>query len=112
MPDEDHDGHDHEGHRHPPGGFFALPMGDMFENMRGLADRRAIAGEAMAMSVYSFMDGLNVEQLIALRRMLCCDEESRMNQFFDGQIVSILRLVHHVHPDTGKPESDPSAVAP
>ncbi len=42
---------------------------------------------------------LNVEQLLMLRKILNADRESVPNNYFDGMIVTLLRVVHHVDSD-------------
>jgi hypothetical protein len=43
-----------------------------------------------------FLDGLDVEGLLCLRRILNCDRESPSNNYFAGRIDTLLRVVHHV----------------
>lgn len=65
-------------------------------------EHHRMAAEFTQLNFTNFIDGLSIDQLLALRRMLCSDNDSVSNNFFDGQIFSILRLVHKVDPVTGK----------
>ncbi len=72
-------------------------------------DRRRMQGEELRQRVTNFLDTATAEQLLALRVILNMgrgDAAGLSNEFFDGQIVTILRVVHQVNPDTGKSYAD------
>lgn len=98
MPDDDQ--HDHE-HHHARGFAVPLPSG-MIEAIAASHDRHHMSAHDAANRNAAFLDSLNVEQLVALRGILCADNESASNNFFDGQVYSILRVVHRVDPYSGR----------
>lgn len=58
--------------------------------------------DAALMAIQHFFDSLSVEQLMVLRRIRAAVLIGAQNQFMDGQVYQILRLVHGVDPDTGR----------
>ena len=56
--------------------------------------------------IEAFLDGLTVEQAMAMRHILNMTQTSPMNQFYDGVLVGLLRYVHHVDPETGKSRTE------
>jgi hypothetical protein len=68
-------------------------------------DRHHMEIESLEMRIHNFLDGLDVEQLLVLRRILNADRDSAPNNYFDGQIVAILRVVHHVNAE-GKTQAE------
>ena len=81
-----------------PGFAFPLPMA-LLAAMSG--DRHRMAHETAENDVFHLLDALTVEQLITLRRILNSAQESPSNNYVDGQVVSLLRVVHRVHHVTG-----------
>ncbi len=104
MPEDDHSEHDDHGDHPHIHGFAALPLGEMLGVARHEHDRAQIRSAEMRATIFGFLDGLDVDQLRALRLILnmCGDSDRELSEFFDGQVVSIMRLVHHVNPDTGQ----------
>ena len=86
---------DHDPDDHPP---LVLDIGGA---LRAAHERHHMESEDRAASVDRLLDGLNVEQLIALRYLLNQDSKSAMNNYFDGQVITLLRRVHGVDPVTG-----------
>jgi hypothetical protein len=114
MPTDD-EHHEHEHHEHDHNGFaFQLP-GFLVDAMTGADQehhlRRQMHAQVAENEVMHFLDSLGVDQLLALRRILCIDNDSTSNNYFDGQIVSLLRVVHKVDITTGEP-FDVSALEP
>ncbi len=64
-------------------------------------DHREMHRDALEQQIYDFIDGLSAKQASTLRRVLNMDQKSVMNQYYDGQLVGLLRYVHHVDPETG-----------
>jgi hypothetical protein len=96
MPDDD---------RHRPHGFAVpVPLNQLFEGLKSQHDREHLAHDAMTMRLNNFLDEMSVEQLMTLRHILNQDQDSTSNNFFDGQIYTLLRIVHHVDANSGKPE--------
>lgn len=92
----------------PIGGFaFGVPLPvppALAELLRKGVDQTQMTAESLAAQVERFVSGLDVDGLMALRIMLNTGDmgKSLTAQFFDGQLVAILRYVHHVDPDSGK----------
>ncbi len=63
--------------------------------------RQCLDTEARTNRMNRLLDSLSVEGLLALRDILHYDPSSPGNNYWDGQIVAILRLVHGVDPETG-----------
>jgi hypothetical protein len=80
--------------------------------MRHAHDMHQMDAEQRASGVQRFLDGLDVESALALRDILNADQTSVTNQFFDGQVVGLLRYVHRVDPGTGDPLLDVLGSAP
>lgn len=98
MADDNEHGHDHGVH-----GFgFPLPPG-LADVITGQRDRQVMGAQVAETEVQHFLDGLDVGQLLALRRILCMDNDSSTNNYFDGQVVTLLRVVHKVDAWSGKP---------
>jgi hypothetical protein len=91
---------------HPTGPHFhgiAIPVPDgVFPDPR----RARMAADEREASVNDLLDSLNVQQLVALRRLLNMDQESAMNNYVDGQVVTLLRRIHNVDPHTGMTEQE------
>ena len=96
---------DHDPHDEPQGFGFAVPVpGGLLDGLRHHHDMQTIERATRASRIDRFMDGLDVDGLLALRDILNQDSASAMNNFFDGQCVTLLRRIHHVDPQTGDPE--------
>lgn len=67
-------------------------------------DRISIAADAEAARIDRFLTGLDVDGLLALRRILNTGDmrKTASANFWDGQIVAIMKFVRGVDPDTGK----------
>jgi hypothetical protein len=89
-----HEPNDEQPHVHA----FAIPVP---ESIRRERDRERMEAEERLASVDRFLDSLNVEQLMALRYVLNQDKASAMNNYFDGQVVTLMRRVHGVDAVTG-----------
>lgn len=102
MEHDDHD--DHEGHDHHLHGF-SIPvpagLGRLLQEAAGSSDRSEMQVRSMQERIYSLLDSLNVEQLMALRVMFGTDGKSPMCNYFEGMIVTVLRLTHGVDPESG-----------
>jgi hypothetical protein len=86
---------------------FELPLpGDLVRAVVEHRDRAEMTATDKRVRVEAFLDGLDVDQLLALRFILnCCGGEEgafAMNQYFDGMVYTLLRRVHGVNPDTGR----------
>jgi hypothetical protein len=89
----------------PEGFAFGVPISIPREIAHAIAsqhERQHMRQDAAIMEMQNFLESLNPSQLWTLRKMLCMDGDSASNQFYDGQIYQIMRLVHHVDPDTGQ----------
>lgn len=82
----------------PEGMGITIPIGAM---MAQAHDRAHLEAVSMIQRIYAFLDSLNVEQLLCLKKILQADGKSYMNNYFEGQVVTLLRMVHNVDPDTG-----------
>jgi hypothetical protein len=89
---------------------FAIPiqallggLGEAAAEARAAHDRIHMEAESAFQRISNFLDGLNVEQLMALRHILTVRKGMAFvsNRHLDGQVVALLRAVHHVDPDTG-----------
>ena len=69
--------------------------------VRQAHDRQHMKAEDRAAAVDRLLDGLDVEQLLALRTILNLANPERMNQYIDGQVVTLLRRIHGVDSSTG-----------
>lgn len=65
-------------------------------------DRRVMRARDNTTRIHEFLDGLSVDQLLALRIILNQSGPEETNQFFDGMVVSLLRLIHKVDPESGE----------
>jgi hypothetical protein len=72
-----------------------------FSAMSEMADRARMEAEVQQATVYRFLDELAPEQLVALRMILNQDSKSAMNNYWDGQVATLLRRIHGVDPWTG-----------
>lgn len=91
-----------------PFGAFGIPLPpELMEAFRKQHDQAHMTAEAMSARVDTFLAGLDVDGMLALRTMFNTGDlnKSVMANFFDGQLVAMLRYVHHVNPETG--EKDP-----
>lgn len=93
----DHDDHSDDPHIH------VVPAG-MAEALQHASEMHAMAVDAQTSRVYRLLDTLDPDGLLALRTILNQDQTSTSNQYWDGQIASILRVIHRVHPYTGEPD--------
>jgi hypothetical protein len=83
-------------------GAFGIPLpAEIASAIVSQHERSHMRQEMAIMEVQNFLESLSVPQLLTLRRILCADNECAPNQFYDGQIYQIMRLMHHVDPDTG-----------
>jgi hypothetical protein len=99
MAEDDHE----EPHIH------AMPLSallDSAKDAREAHDRAHMNRDALINRIYAYLDRASKEDLLVLREMLVMDPKSWSNNYFEGQIVSILRLAHHVDPDTGLTEAE------
>lgn len=87
-----------------PGGFgFAIPVPpEMAEALGRMHDRAHMHAEARTQAIYSLLDRLPPDDLLTLRDILRAPRSARNR--IDGQVVSIMRVVHHVDPYTARPE--------
>lgn len=88
----------------PEGFAFGMPVALPDELARAIVqnhERAHMRQDAAIMEIQNFLESLNVPQLLTLRRILCADQDSGPNQFVDGQIYQMIRLMHHADPDTG-----------
>lgn len=93
------DHHDDDAH------FAAVPVpAEVLAGMVRHADLHAMDRQQRQLRLDRFLDGLDVDGLLALRDLLNHDTDSSMNNYFDGQIRTLLRRIHHVDPRTGEPE--------
>lgn len=91
---------------------FGLPLPippELAEVLAKRHDMNHMAVEATTARVEAFLSGLDVDGLMAMRTILNQGDmtKSLTANFFDGQLVSILKYVKHVDPETGK---DPLAL--
>jgi hypothetical protein len=98
MADNDDQNDDREPHLH--GFAMRVPEG-LIRAMEHEHDRAHMEVESFQQRIFSFFDSLNVEQLMTMRTILNADAKSWANNYFEGQVVTILRLIHGVDPDTG-----------
>lgn len=84
---------------------FAVPVpAGLLAGLQEQHDRCLMDRESRQLRLNRFLDSLDVDQLLALRDILNHDSTSAMNNYWDGQVAAILRLIHHVDPGTGQPE--------
>lgn len=84
---------------------FGIPIPtELVDALRKTHDRAHMSAEALAASVDTFISGLDIDGLMALRTILNTGDmtKSISANFFDGQLVAILRYVKGVDPETGK----------
>lgn len=110
MANDDDNTNDNEMPGGMPGGMgFAIPIGHMLERaVREHAeshDRHHMQVESIELRINNFLDGLDVEGLLVLRRILNADRDSASNNYFDGMCVTLLRVVHKVDTE-GKTEAE------
>lgn len=63
-------------------------------------DRAQMASEQSELEINDLLDALKPDQLLTLRRILNLGQ--RMIDYTDGQVATILRVVHRVDPATGR----------
>jgi hypothetical protein len=100
-----------------PGGFggFAFPIPpELEEALQKAHDQAHMRAEATAARVDNFLATLDVDGCIAMRTILNTGDMkgSVIANFFDGQMVAMLRYRHHVDPETGEPDPLTTAPAP
>lgn len=91
---------------------FGIPLplpAELIETLRKQHDQAHMAADAEVARIDRFISGLDVDGLLALRVILNTGDMSKSvsANFFDGQLVSILKYVHGVDPASGK---DPLAI--
>jgi hypothetical protein len=76
------------------------------ELLSKLHDRAHMTAEAEAARVDNFLANLDVDGLLALRAILNTGDmkASASANFWDGQLVSILKFIRKVDPATGQPD--------
>lgn len=83
---------------------FGIPIPpEVVQALRKGHDQAHMAAEATAARVDAFLTGLDVDGLLAMRSILNTGDmnKSLSANYWDGQLVALLRYVHHVDPDTG-----------
>ncbi len=80
------------------------PLGEIFTAMQESRTHAEMRRDAFNAELHAFIDGLSTQQLITLRHMLNLCKKSQ--QFLDGQIFTVLRVVRGVDPDTGRSVED------
>lgn len=91
-----------------PRGFgISIPMpAQIVQALAAEHDRAHMSAEDRTARVEQFIDGLDVEGLLALRTILNAGGDAKrhwaMSQYLDGQVVTLLRRVHGVNPETGR----------
>lgn len=86
------------------GGALPIPSG-LVAALTADHDRAHMRAEERDARITRFLDSLDVDQLMALRSILNMggpDTAFGLNQYYDGQAATLLRVVHHVDPDTGE----------
>lgn len=76
------------------------------EMLRAAHARREMQVAERSAAIDRLLDGLGVDGLMAMRTILNQGSPAESNQFFDGQIRTLLRRVHGVDPDTGMTEQE------
>ena len=107
MSDDDTDGA-------PMFGPIPVPAG-VFEAIQRGHEAAHMRAESREARIEHLLDTLDVEGLLALRLILNHgDQDSAwaMNQYYDGQVASILRRVHQVDPYTGEDPTQALLAAP
>jgi hypothetical protein len=105
MADEEQDREQSDGGDDPcsPDGFAVqLPAGLgslLHQHAVRQHDRHHMEIESIEMRINNFLDSLDVEGLLVMRKILNADRDSGPNNYFDGMVVTILRVVHHVDAD-------------
>lgn len=97
----------------PEGFAFPLPP-QIGEALQRQHDSMHMVAEALEVRIERFLSGLDVDGLLAMRTILCTGDMAKSNSanFFDGQIVAILRYVKGVDPDSGKNPLDTGDARP
>jgi len=90
--------HDHQDDDQPALRFVHVDL----DELRQARARHEMAQQERVQAVARFLDGLDVDQLLALRTILIQPQAEHANMFFDGQCVALLRARHGVDPDTGQ----------
>jgi hypothetical protein len=101
MSEPEHDGCEHNDEVHVRGFAFPLPA-NLGALLAGQQQRQQLEVESAQQRIFNFLDSLNADDLFTLRRMLSCDA----NNHFDGMIITLLRVVHKVDPDSGLSEEE------
>jgi hypothetical protein len=84
---------------------FGIPIPpEIADLLRKSHDQQHMTAEATAARVDAFISGLDVDSLMALRTILNQGDmiKSMSANFWDGQLVAILKYVKGVDPETGK----------
>lgn len=95
---------------------FGIPLPvphELVELLQKHHDVSHMTAEATEARVEAFISGLDVDGLMALRTILNQGDmvKSLSANFWDGQLISILRYVKHVDPATGKDPLAPDSTS-
>ena len=102
MTESDNGGCDDPSHDHSGEGFQSVSIGALFGGPSPHQRERAkMQAQSFTERIYGFIEGLDIEQLLMLRAILGLDGKSTSNNYFEGMVVSTLRLHHHADADTG-----------
>ncbi len=101
MSDETHDDHGHDEHEHQVHFHgIAIPVGDLRREIEDHHDRCDLEAMSLQARTWALFDSLDRENLYTLRQLFGLDNESSMANYFEGQLVSMLRAMG-VDPATG-----------
>jgi hypothetical protein len=107
MSSDDFDPPDDDVHIHG----FAMPIPEsLLRSLSASHDRSHMEVDAGQARIYAFLDDMPIEDLLTLRAILQMTE--KYPNFIDGMVLTILRAVHHVDPDTGLTKEESLAEAP
>lgn len=81
---------------------FTVPRDLLASLMGEHEDQHRMVAQTVETEVFHFIDSLTVPQLLALRRVLNGGPPSHTNNYIDGQVVTVLRLVHRVDHVSGE----------
>lgn len=102
MSMSDNEGCNDPTHDHSGEDFQGVTIGALFGGPSPRQrEREKMQAQSMAERVYIFIEGLDVDQLMVLRFMLAMDGKSATNNYFEGMVVSTLRLMHRADAETG-----------
>lgn len=90
---------------------FAMPLpASLLRSLSASHDRAHMEVDAGQARIYRFLDGMSIEDLLTLRAVLQMTE--KYPNFIDGMVLTLLRSVHHVDPETGLSPEEALASAP